>query len=191
MSRSGPLLLASFLFSLVVPAIGYYYVGWLVALLFLVGYLGGFSLWLLIPRKLSWNYLRTPYWTALVIFILLHKVEENRMKFFEVLGEKITGVAVPEMTPFLVIGLLVIPIGAWLAIPILIKRNREFGYYLAWTYFFSFGIVELAHFVFPFMTNEPYGYFPGMATAPIISIAGMWGMWRLTHKRFQKFDYSS
>lgn len=37
------------LFSLIVPALGYVYLGKLYAFLFLVGYLGGFALWLL-PR---------------------------------------------------------------------------------------------------------------------------------------------
>lgn len=53
------------------------------------------------------------------------------MKFFEVVGDKITGIPVPEITPFLVLSLLILPIGAWLLVPYLVKRGYDFGYYLA------------------------------------------------------------
>lgn len=179
-----PLAIGLLVFSLLVPAIGYFYVGALVASLFLVGYLGGFALWLLVPTKVSWSSVRVPYWTAFAIYLFLHKPEENRMKFFEVLGDKITGVPVPEVTPMLILGLLVLPLGAWLLIPVLIKREHPVGYYLAWTYFTSLGVVELAHFVFPFLSGDAFGYFPGMASASILAPAGIWGMWRLSRSRF-------
>ncbi len=167
------------MFSLLIPAIGYVYLGPLVAFLFLLGYLGGFFLWLVVPVRVGWPYVRNPYWAALVIFIL-HKVEENQMEFFRVLGDRITGIATPELTPLLVLGLLVLPLGTWLSIPFLIKRRSTLGYFLAWTFFTSLGIVELAHFVFPVLTNEPYGYFPGMVSATILAPIGIWGMWRLS-----------
>lgn len=183
MDRKQPLIIISaFLFSLLIPAIGYIYTGSLVAFLFLIGYLGGFALWLLIPVRAPWSSIRIPYWTTFAIYIFLHKVEENRMKFFEVLGDKITGIPVPDITPLLVIGLLILPLGAWLMIPYLVKRGHDLGYYLAWTFFTSFALVESAHFVFPLLTGEPYGYFPGMASAVILVPAGLWGVWRLSRK---------
>lgn len=97
----------------------------------LIGYLSGFFLWLYTQSNVSYAYIRPPYWATLLIFILLHKVEENRMKFFEVVGDKITGIPVPEITPFLVLSLLILPIGAWLLVPYLVKRGYDFGYYLA------------------------------------------------------------
>ncbi|MBX9768440.1 MAG: hypothetical protein K2X47_14295 [Bdellovibrionales bacterium] len=154
--------------------------GPLVAALFLVGYFGGFLLWLLIPNQPGWSRIKTPYWATFAIYIFLHKVEENKMKFFEVLGEKVTGIPVPEVTPTLVIGLLILPLGAWVSIPYLVKRNSPLGYYLAWTYFMSFGVVELAHFAFPLLTEEPYGYFPGMFSAALLAPVGLWGLRRLT-----------
>lgn len=178
-------------FSLLVPAIGYFYVGALVASLFLVGYLGGFLLWLLVPTKVSWLWIRTPYWIAFAIYLFLHKVEENRMKFFEVLGEKITGIPVPPVTPVLIVGLLILPLGSWLLIPTLVKREHPVGYYLAWTYFTSFGVVELAHFVFPFLAGSEFGYFPGMASATLLVPAGIWGMWRLSHPKFDNKNSAS
>lgn len=183
MRRSRPLvILAALCFSLLIPAFGYACVGTLIAALFLVGYLGGFALWLSIPASASWSAIRGPYWTALAIFVL-HKVEENRFEFFEVLGKKITGVPMPTVTPLLVLGLLVLPIGSWLLIPYLMKRGHAFGLFLAWTFFTSFGVVELAHFVFPLLTDESYGYFPGMATAALLAPAGWWGMRRLATRR--------
>lgn len=170
------------LFSLMIPIFGYIYTGWLIALLFFIGYLTGFFLWLFTPAKVPLTTVKAPYWTTLMVFLLLHKVEENRMKFFEVVGDKITGVPVPEVTPLLVISLLILPIGAWLMIPFLLKRGYDFGYYLAWTFFTSTGIIELAHFIFPLLTNEPYGYFPGMYTALPLAAAGWWGIWRLSRK---------
>lgn len=182
MEKKSVTIVVALVFSLVIPAFGYLYTGWLIALLFLIGYLTGFFLWLVTPEKIQFTAIRAPYWTTLFVFLLLHKVEENRMKFFEIIGEKITGVPVPEITPLLVISLLILPIGSWLLVPILVKRNYDIGYYLAWTFFTSTGIIELAHFVFPFLTNEPYGYFPGMYTALPLAAAGWWGMSRLYRK---------
>lgn len=175
------IILISLIFSLLIPGVGYYYLGPFIAGLFLVGYLGGFFMWLATESSATWPHFRTPYLVCLGIYIFLHKVEENRMKLFETLGEKITGIPVPQVTPFLIFGLLILPIGSWLLVPILVKRSHPIGYYLAWTYFASFGLVELAHFVFPVLTAEPYGYFPGMASAVILAPAGWWGMWRLYH----------
>ena len=174
------LIAAALIFSLLIPALGYVYTGALVASLFRIGYLGGFLLWLLVPTSATWTMLRIPYWAAFAAFIFLHKVEENRARFFEVLGDKITGVPVPEVTPLLVVGLLILPIGAWLLIPYLVKRGHASGYFLAWTFFVSLGITELAHFVLPLLTDEPYGYFPGMMSVVVLAPLAWWGMYRLT-----------
>jgi len=77
------------LFSLAIPTLGYVYLGSLVAFLFLLGYLGGFLLWMLIPAKTPYASLRIPYWSTLLAFLFLHKVEENVTTFFEVLSNKI------------------------------------------------------------------------------------------------------
>jgi len=75
--------------------------------------------------------------------------------------------------------LLVLPVGTWLATPFLIKGGYDFGYYLGWTFFASMGITELAHFFLPLLANEPYGYFPGMASVLVLVPLAWWGMWRL------------
>src|SRR5690606_23250752 len=122
-------------FSLVIPAVGYLYLGPLVAFLFLIGYFGGFILWMCAPAKVPFKSIKAPFWATLMAFIFLHKVEENVTNFFEVLSKNITGIAVPEITPLLIIGLLVLPVGAWLFTPLLNKRGNDFGYFLAWTFF--------------------------------------------------------
>lgn len=182
MKKNPKVILFAFLFSLVIPIFGYIYTGWLIALLFLIGYFAGFFLWLRFPKKVSFAAIKVPYWSTLLVFLLLHKVEENQMRFFEVVGEKITGVPVPEVSPLLVLTLLILPIGSWLLVPYFMRRGYDFGYYLAWTFFASTGIIELAHFIFPLLTNEPYGYFPGMFTALPLAALGWWGMWRLARK---------
>lgn len=191
MEKHPSIIVSALIFSLAIPVFGYIYTGALIASLFLIGYLAGFLLWLYVPIKVPYASIRAPYWATLLIFLFLHKVEENVMKFFEVIGDKITGVPVPEVTPLLVLSLLILPIGAWLMVPYLVGRGYDFGYYLAWTFFTSTGIIELAHFIFPLLTNEPYGYFPGMVTALPLAAAGWWGMWRLsqgTDKFTKRFD---
>lgn len=55
-----------------------------------------------------------------------------------------------------------------------------FGYFLAWTFFASMGITELAHFVLPFLTDKPYGYFPGMYSVIVLAPVAWWGMYKLS-----------
>jgi hypothetical protein len=175
-----PLIGSALLFSFTVPVFGYVYLGPLYAALFLTGYLGGFALWLVVSARATWPSLRLPYWLTMLAFLLLHKVEENRTAFFEVVSDRITGMPVPEVSVLLIVSLLVVPIGAWLAIPVLIRRGSELGYYLGWTFFASMGITELAHFLLPLLTVEPYAYFPGMASVIVLAPLAWWGMWRLT-----------
>lgn len=182
MTKQAFTIILALLFALAIPVLGYIYLGALVAFLFLVGYFGGFLLWMLITAKGPYASIKIPYWTTLLAFIFLHKVEENVTKFFEVLSDKITGVPVPKVTPLLIITMLILPVGAWLIAPLLIRRGFDFGYYLAWTLFVSMGITELAHFIFPLLTNEPYGYFPGMASVFVLAPLAWWGMWRLSKK---------
>ena len=182
MSPRRATIIPALLFSLVIPMVGYAYLGALYAVLFLVGYLGGFLWWLAIPSNVSWTSLRVPFWTTMAAFLFLHKVEENRMAFFQVVSERITGGSVPEITVGLILGLLILPVGAWLLIPRLIKRGHEVGYFLAGTFFVSMGVTELAHFVLPVLTSEPYSYFPGMASVFVLAPLAWWGMWRLSGK---------
>jgi len=45
------------------------------------------------------------------------------------------------------------------------------------------GVTQLAHFVLPLLTNEPYGCFPGMASVLLLASLAWWGMWRLARGR--------
>jgi hypothetical protein len=122
--------------------------------------------------------INVPYYLTMAVFILGHRMEENVFKFQEKLAS-ITGNPVPSLTSPTLILLVLMSVGGWLAIPALIKRRFDLGYYFAWSLFTSMGITELAHFFFPFFINEPYGYFPGMASVLVLAPCAWWGMSRL------------
>jgi len=178
-SRKLALIAGALGFSLLVPLLGQIYLGPLYSGVFLVGYLGGFFLWLAAPPAASWQSIRVPFWLTLAAFLGLHKVEENRMGFFEAVSARITGTPIPEVSVGLILALLIVPVGAWLAVPLLLRRGYEFGRFLAWTFFASMGVTELAHFLMPVLANEPYGYFPGMVSVVVLAPLAWWGMWRL------------
>ncbi len=98
---------------------------------------------------------------------------------------EITGVPVLPTTPMLVLLMLVVPVGAWLSGPYLIKRGYDFGYCLAWSLFASMGILELAHFIFALLTGEPYPDFPDMASVVVLAPlgAGIAGPTEAVHRR--------
>ena len=175
-SRTKRLIAIALLSSLLIPTLGQVYLGPLYAVLFATGYLGGFVLWLIVPTHPSWTVVRWPYWLTMLAFLLLHKVEENRTEFFQAVSDRITGDPPPNVTIDLMLSLLVVPVGAWIAVPLPITRSSAFGYYLAWTFFVSMGITELAHFVLPVLAKEPYGYFPGMASVVVVAPLAWWGM---------------
>lgn len=160
--------------------LGYASFGPWTALIFTSGFLGGFILWLIVPSKALFASIKVPYIVTFILF-LVHRVEEKVSGFFPVLSE-ITNAPTPAITSWQVILLVAASVGAWLFVPILVRRKRSFGYYLAWTFFAAMGITELAHvFVFPFLRGKPFGYFPGMASVFALAPAAWWGMWRLAH----------
>jgi hypothetical protein len=108
-------------------------------------------------------------------------VEENVLKFQQELS-KITGVPVPEVSSVPLVVLLLLTVGAWLMAPYLMRRDFAFGYYLAWTFFASMGITELAHFFLPLFKDGPYGFFPGMASVVLLAPTAWYGMRKLSRK---------
>lgn len=170
----------AFLFTVAILVLGYIAFGFWTAFIFTFGFLGGFLIWIFTSNQLPFAQFKIAYWLTLVFF-LFHRIEEKVMGFFAKLAI-ITGITTPDITSVPVILLVLASVGAWLSVPILVKRNYAFGYYLAWTFFASMGITELAHFVFPLFTSEPYGYFPGMATVLILAPVAWWGMYKLLQK---------
>ena len=164
------------IFAVTAVALGYITLGALTAFLFTFGYLGGLVIWLFVSTKVSFRKIAWPYFISLALFIV-HKVEERKMNFFPALSE-ITGIPVPEITSLPAIMLLLLA-AIWLAIPLLVWKGYDFGYFLAWTFFASMGITELAHFVLPFFTDKPYGYFPGMWSVIPLAPVAWCGMWKL------------
>ena len=175
--RPSSVIAFAFAFSLAVPILGYVLLGWIPALLFTPGFIGGFLLWILFPISAPFSQLKFPYFITLILYIF-HKWEERHFDFFGELS-KLTGVAVPS-TNSLPVYLLYLFAAAWLLIPILVSRRYAFGYYLSWTFFTSMGVVELAHFGFPIFTGATYGYFPGMGSVILLAPAAWWGVWRMT-----------
>jgi len=173
---------AAFVMTCATLALGYLAFGSLTALIFTAGFAGGFILWAAFPFNGSWPNIRAPYFLSLVLF-LLHRIEENQSGFFARLAE-ISGTPTPALTSPALIALLVASVGAWFSVPILLKRKHPLGAYFAWTFFASMGLTELAHFlVFPFLTGNPFTYFPGMASVVVLAPAAWWGMWRLAAAR--------
>ncbi len=168
--------------------VGYLALGVLPMLLFGLGYVGGLLWWQFVPGRPTWSAIRTPYLTTLGLFAV-HKWEERTFDFFPALS-RITGVPVPSPDSQAVIALYAISL-PWLLVPALVWRRYEFGYYLAATFFMSMGTTELAHFVFPLMTNQAYGYFPGMLSVIALAPAAWWGLLRLAHSAMPRRARSS
>jgi hypothetical protein len=164
-------------FVLAVPILGYLTIGLLPALIFLIGFLGGFIFWLMAPREASWSYIRFPYFITLALFLVHRVVEEHFFGFFDELT-KITGVPYPDTVTFSGVAIGVLSL-LWVLSPLLVKYGYSIGYYGAWSFFFAMGVSELAHFIFPFLTPGPYGYFPGMVSVLFLAPVAWWGMWRL------------
>lgn len=175
--RSSNLTVAA-LFTFGLLLAGYFSFGVWTTLIFAGGFAGGLVLWIFYPTIVEFKAIKWPYWLTLVCFIALHRVEENVFKFQEKLSE-LTGNPVPELTDPALITLVLASVGGWLLIPFLAKKKSWIGTYLAWTFFASMGITELAHLVFPFIAFGEFNYFPGLVSIiPLVPLA-WWGMSRI------------
>lgn len=166
------------LFSLVILALAYGTFGGWTTMIFSFGFIGGYVLWLVFPSETPYARIKAPYLLTLALFILFHRVEENIFKFQEELA-KITQNEVPEISSPALIALVLLSVGGWLMVPFLFRRKSHLGYYFAWSFFASMGITELAHFIFPLLTDKTYGYFPGMASVVFLAPSAWWGFIRL------------
>jgi len=173
--------IVTLLFSLAILAVGYAAFGFWTTMIFTVGFLGGWIAWMVVPSNGEWSDIRVPYFVTLILF-LGHRVEERVMGFFAAL-QAITGVETPEILSWEVILLVFTSVGAWLLVPVLVARRNAVGVYLAWTFFVSMGVTELAHFL---VVGGPYRYFPGMLSVALLAPAAWWGMVRLAHGRLRE-----
>jgi hypothetical protein len=185
MKKTSTILLA-FLFCAAALTLGYITLGIWGTILFAFGFIDGALLWLCTPENTTWKNIRAVYIVTLILFIA-HKIEEKKMDFFPALS-KLTGVPVPS--PFSWSAILLNLVGAtWLLIPILMTKRKSFGHFLSWTFFFSMGITELAHFIFPLFSNGSYSYFPGMATAAVLAPVAWYGIYKLCSKNIGSSNY--
>lgn len=177
-ARPAPTVIAAVALTVATLGMGYWALGLATMLIFTAGFIGGLLLWLVWPTGGSWADVRAPYWIALSLFVI-HRVEEKQMEFFAFLA-RVTGVPTPAVTSVPVILLVAVSAGAWLLVPVLMRRSRPIGRYLAWTFFASMGLTELAHFlVFPWFDPTGVGYVPGMGSVVALAPVAWWGMWRL------------
>ena len=182
MNKPAPVVLMAILFTLGVPAVGYLSFGIVPALLFFSGYFAGFVLWLTAPAHAPpLSSYKIPYIATFALF-LVHRIEERISGFFPTLAE-MTGVAVPNPASSAIIVLMLMSVAAWLFAPFLANRGSQLGYFLVWTFFGSMGVTELAHFVLPFFTLDPFHYFPGVASVFLLAPAAWFGMWQLWRGR--------
>jgi hypothetical protein len=176
MGKRNDVIALAILHTVAVVAIGYVLLGVVGAGLFTLGFLGGLIVWLALPERATFADIRTPFWITLGLFVL-HKIEERELDFFPALSE-LTDIPVPEAGSPLAI-LLYALAAAWLLVPLLTPRGFSFAHYLAWSFFTSMGVIELAHFAFPFFRDDPFGYFPGMASVVLLAPAAWWGLFRM------------
>lgn len=144
---------------------GYLLLGPIAAAIFSVFLIGSLIIWRLTtyghpvdPRPIVIPYLLT------IIFFTIHVGEEYFTKFWIALSG-LTGQSIPEQNYFLVAALIG-PI-FWLTGLILLYLRTEIGNWLAWAFVVAMTVSELAHFVFPFLGNQPVGYFSGLYTAAL------------------------
>ncbi|GIK49933.1 MAG: hypothetical protein BroJett013_26300 [Alphaproteobacteria bacterium] len=181
MKRPPHVVLTAILFTLAAPAVGFLSFGIVPALLFFSGYFAGFVFWLFAPGDAPLSAYRGAYVATFALFVV-HRVEERLTGFFPWLAE-LTGVPVPNPLSPAIIILLLLSVAAWIGAPFLANRGSQFGQYLVWTFFGSMGVTELAHFVLPFFTPDPFHYFPGMASVFLLAPAAWFGMWLLWRGR--------
>ncbi len=175
-------ILAALAITIALLLTGYSSFGFWTTVIFSGGFVGGFLMWFFLPSPKNFKSIKLPYWLTLFSFIALHRVEENVMKFQEKLSG-LTGNPIPKLSDPALIILVLVSVGGWLLIPILLKRRHWLGQYLAWTFFASMGITELAHFVFPFLAFGDFGYFPGLLSVVALAPLAWWGMYRMTHSK--------
>lgn len=167
------------LFSVMAIVTGNLAMGFWPSAIFTIGYVGGLVIWLLSSAEPSFGQIALPHFFTLALFVV-HRMEELKMGFFPALSEITRGPAPDEGSTSAI--LLYAIAAVWLAIPLLVRKRLAFGYYLAWTFFVSTGVMELAHFVFPIFRDGPYGYFPGMASVMVLVLLAWWGMYRLSYE---------
>jgi hypothetical protein len=169
--------IGALIFSLAILGFGYVALGAVPTFLFAFGFIGGWIAWVSVPSRGVWRDIRWPFFVSLALFVV-HRIEERVTGFFPALSD-LTDVPTPAISSPAVIGLVLCSVGAWLFIPYTMSKDQPIGRYLAWTFFVSMGVTELAHFAFPLFSGSGYGYYPGMASVVLLAPAAWWGMRRL------------
>lgn len=114
-----------------------------------------------------------PPFSIMLAALFIHIMEEYYMDFPQAISA-LFQVDFSKQT-FLLVFEQLGPIVYFLVIAGLAVRN-EFSNFFASFLVIGMGIAEVTHFIFPIIAGGPYHYFPGMYTAILPMITGIWTM---------------
>jgi len=176
------------LFTVFIMAVTYLMLGIVPMIVFSIFLIGGFIAWIKTTYHIpvNPNKIIIPYLLS-VIFFIIHVCEEYLSDFSGSMSE-LSGFHIPEKN-FLLIAAFAAPV-FWLSGAVLLLKRNPFGYYLTWGFFIAMVYSELAHFVFPFIKDGKFGYFPGMYTALLPLIPAVYGM-KVILKEYQQLKNNS
>jgi len=164
-------------FTLLIILVGYLAAGPVIGLTFTGGFIFGFFVWLARPQHATFRAIKAPY-LLVILGYAVHRTEEEIGDFLPQL-EELQGSEMVEVTSFWSLTLVALSV-IWFLAPLLMRRGHSFGHFAAWSVFIGFGVLEFAHYLFPFFDGDGgYSYYGGMWTVPLVAPIGWWGMWRL------------
>lgn len=161
-------------FTAFIMVVSFYLMGIVPMIVFSIFLIGGFIAWAKTTYQvpINPNKIIIPYLLS-VIFFIIHVYEEYLTDFSGAISE-LSGFHIPEKN-FLLVAAFAAPI-LWLSGAVLLLKQNPFGYYLTWGFFIAMVYSELAHFVFPFVNDGKFEYFPGMYTALLPLIPALYGI---------------
>jgi len=75
-------------------------------------------------------------------------------------------------------------ISLWILAAIGLIYQNPLANYVAWFMFIGPGFMEITHYIFPLLEGGSYHYFPGMWTAWLPMLPGLYGMFLISLGRF-------
>ncbi len=156
-------------------------IGWPVVLIVAGSGVVGYVLWLrfsfkqaISPKDILPGYCFT------VALLMLHINEEYYRNFPGAMSD-LFGIHF-TMSDFIAIFMLAGPVLYWFVAAGLFYKNRLANYF-AWFILIGPGVMEFTHYIFPLLVAGPgYHYFPGMYTAWMPMVPGIWTIVHIVRK---------
>lgn len=144
---------------------------------FVIAFGGGLAAWLFTTFRhpVDADGLVIPTLLTVILFIG-HVAEEYYTEFYIDIA-KLAGTE-PSLDMFLGVAAFSAPI-MWTGTIILLMLRHPFGNFMIWVFFIGMLLAELTHFMFPFIEDGTFHYFPGMYTAALPLIPAFFGFRRL------------